>query len=903
MRRVIVTRRGVAACSAVALLSCAGTAIAAPTAEPADPGLKSEGVRSLGSLTDLSLNMSAAERAEAARAAQEFATRGRGFSGPVQMRDNLEGFTIGGLLPGQSGSPSFLNPPDFPWGDNLLSAAVTAAFIRIVDLAATPLGGSNGVVNASKAIEIRTTVAQGPGVLYPGASLRWGPILTPGVDAPAVGSSEGYITSVTDLYTFDTVNRFAQYLAGRLFWGGPCDPDIHGDCSKPFPQVDAPPFIYYLGRDSDGVNGAAFITAYCVDAHGAPIPGCAPPGGLSVGDPAPIPTLNWVRLAWSFSADGVMTALLDLQDGSGPVPVAQSVLLTVPSFNNISWNTAFRVQGESMFIDNIEASGYIFEPPVGPVFECPFLDDIEWLSPGVLLGQSTDWFAQPGNGVFVVEDGAQGQVLRQNNAGFGSYTTSALRQLPEAFAFGSSPWTVCFDASTTGETVRAFALDSALSMPIPSGVTTRLFFGRDDTSDPMNPSFDPTIFVQINADYDPRVDGPPEVGVDIVSTGYQWGPGQYREVCVTVDVNAGMTVSVDGAAIYEGSAFTNAVSEFAVESANTAGREGDSLSVDNVSLMCSDPSGANPPELVMPYCDDFEWATPGIPAEATFGAAGRYVSANGVTVEQIDPGRVIESHAVAMRNVVRNTVQRPVPEFDVGGRNFYFNQFTSELPGVDAGPLVGWRVSVELAMSDFTTSRGFSPAQASDFGPGLELVGFLWYHARNDRFYLFGSADGARPDDLLLVTDTGFTRAGFGIAADTSFSATAEYVPTTGKIRWSINGVVVGTTNPLVSEDGMGAPRLHRALDAIIIWSGNDATAPATPPLSTLFLDNLCVVDTERCFADVSGDGTVNFADINTVLSDFGASGDGIPGDTNLDGVVNFADLNTVLSRFGDSCD
>jgi hypothetical protein len=52
---------------------------------------------------------------------------------------------------------------------------------------------------------------------------------------------------------------------------------------------------------------------------------------------------------------------------------------------------------------------------------------------------------------------------------------------------------------------------------------------------------------------------------------------------------------------------------------------------------------------------------------------------------------------------------------------------------------------------------------------------------------------------------------------------------------------------------------------------------------------------------DTNGDGVVNFADLNVVLSAFGGEGEPgmLPGDTNEDGVVNFADLNLVLSNFG----
>jgi hypothetical protein len=52
---------------------------------------------------------------------------------------------------------------------------------------------------------------------------------------------------------------------------------------------------------------------------------------------------------------------------------------------------------------------------------------------------------------------------------------------------------------------------------------------------------------------------------------------------------------------------------------------------------------------------------------------------------------------------------------------------------------------------------------------------------------------------------------------------------------------------------------------------------------------------------DLNGDGVVNFADLNLVLSNFGTSGaPGMTaGDANGDGVVDFSDLNIVLSNFG----
>ena len=51
--------------------------------------------------------------------------------------------------------------------------------------------------------------------------------------------------------------------------------------------------------------------------------------------------------------------------------------------------------------------------------------------------------------------------------------------------------------------------------------------------------------------------------------------------------------------------------------------------------------------------------------------------------------------------------------------------------------------------------------------------------------------------------------------------------------------------------------------------------------------------------ADLSG--TVDFSDLNTVLSDYNKPGTWATGDFNYDGIVNLADLNAVLSFYNKS--
>jgi len=63
------------------------------------------------------------------------------------------------------------------------------------------------------------------------------------------------------------------------------------------------------------------------------------------------------------------------------------------------------------------------------------------------------------------------------------------------------------------------------------------------------------------------------------------------------------------------------------------------------------------------------------------------------------------------------------------------------------------------------------------------------------------------------------------------------------------------------------------------------------------------VVEAELlCPGDTNGDGEVNFADINNVLSSYNLTGKGLVGDLDNDGDVDFADLNAVLTNYGAVC-
>ncbi|MGP1310593.1 MAG: hypothetical protein ACTS27_10385 [Phycisphaerales bacterium] len=88
-----------------------------------------------------------------------------------------------------------------------------------------------------------------------------------------------------------------------------------------------------------------------------------------------------------------------------------------------------------------------------------------------------------------------------------------------------------------------------------------------------------------------------------------------------------------------------------------------------------------------------------------------------------------------------------------------------------------------------------------------------------------------------------------------------------------------------------------------VVIDGSVAIEPGPSDETSEYSANITLLVKSPCAGDTNGDNTVNFADLNAVLSSFGQTGFGLPGDVNLDEQVNFLDLNEVLSSFGDTCE
>ena len=62
-----------------------------------------------------------------------------------------------------------------------------------------------------------------------------------------------------------------------------------------------------------------------------------------------------------------------------------------------------------------------------------------------------------------------------------------------------------------------------------------------------------------------------------------------------------------------------------------------------------------------------------------------------------------------------------------------------------------------------------------------------------------------------------------------------------------------------------------------------------------------CANDPEACFGDLNSDGSINVADVLSVLSNFGCTLDCVA-DVNSDGAVNVSDILGLLGVFGVDC-
>jgi hypothetical protein len=564
------------------LLTCLGLAASVSPLALAQP------LTGAGRLTDT--------RVERDPTGQTAPRDGQDFGGEfVTMRAELENFPLDTSFAdaGVSAPPtSFTGPPGFVWPLNTI-VGQSINFVRLVDLGADPIGGANGVVNATRALQIITGTAQPPGQFFFGARFRFGgqpgePTLPlapiPGQNARV--SAELYISTIEQSFTFEPAS-FNGFITGRLLWGGTNDDP---ESSLPFGLVST---IHSLG-DPAGFSTFEFRPVeYCTTREGFPIAGCVPPPGFAVGDEVPPPIANWARFAAETTSDGRLRFLLDLLDGSGEVVITDQIIFTSAFIDRVNANTSFESPGAFMLIDNIEASGPVFQLPKAPPLQCPYLDDMEWLNGGPIATQNPRWEAALSSAATVVNDGARGKVIQQVNnvSSDDNYRREMFTGLPPSSATVSNDLVVSVQVRTTGSTVRGFVISDG------NAAVARVFL---NSYSPTPLDFDNGVFVQINPDYDP-IDEPfssdplanaPIIGVDVVDTNYDWqNDGVYRTLELRLSANGATRISIDGQRIYTGrSLFLNTANRLSFESENNIAGENASLRINDVTLTCDAPS-------------------------------------------------------------------------------------------------------------------------------------------------------------------------------------------------------------------------------------------------------------------------------------------------------------------------
>lgn len=135
--------------------------------------------------------------------------------------------------------------------------------------------------------------------------------------------------------------------------------------------------------------------------------------------------------------------------------------------------------------------------------------------------------------------------------------------------------------------------------------------------------------------------------------------------------------------------------------------------------------------------------------------------------------------------------------------------------------------------------------------------------------------------DLVLTAPDGTVYRGNAIN-----TATGQSIPNAANadFRNSVEQVIVGAPQAGVWTVTVSAPSVN---------VGSQGFALA-------ITGGVAEVSTLDCSGDITGDGVVNFVDLNALLAVFGT--DARSADINDDGIVNFADLNILLSNFGNDC-
>lgn len=743
-------------------------------------------------------------------------------------------------------------------------------------------------------------------------------------DQPAQVEHDLFVASLGALWTSEPIHTTVGLIVSRVMWGGTCGDDCES-INLPTGPLQA---VHVLFADP-----YSFIAPYFVEARWV---GSAP-AGAAVGETVVMPTGQWIRVRHLLTDDHDIEHWFDFGDGTGFHLAYRGPTSPGRRIDSLGSNGSYEAANSAMYIDNIQANGVEWSPPQPPQpLICgpqDYADDLQWLVPGPLQSQHAVWIDGTWAATEVEREPGGEQVIRQRNfLGDDRHRVEFRRTLPSAAPGLGDSWTLCEEATFSGDTystVRAFAPASSAA----NSIVTRLAFGHYDPE--RTPAFAPRIFIQHNAAYNPvdddlspapylpgpggnggvaRIGGAETIGdpaYDYYDTGVTFALDSPQSWCVEVAEDSSMNISYGaiplvgvgtGVAI---SAFALLVDELRHESENQSAGPLDTLTIDNVFLDCADDlCGCDYPAFETPYLDHLEWAIPGVELDqhddddnpsTPFRWHG-----HAINMAAADLGD--KTKALKMENVRRDRTQTQ-------GSFSLSSQASTQLPRIEPSASRGYASSGSYKVTDGATTRAWVVAEGTLSG-SVSVFSFntkVLYSAGSGTLWVetYNPSQGTS-----TWINSGRTLAEFGVVPNEWFTL-STHMNLDGLFTFKINAItltdlagVVVRARPQQSSEGV-----HSTLDRLFFMSGNDSSAPIG---STLYADNIRSWALP-CPGDTNDDGIVNFADINNIISVFNTEttttspvnvapdldGDGVADDN----LVNFADLNAALGQFNVPCD
>lgn len=135
-----------------------------------------------------------------------------------------------------------------------------------------------------------------------------------------------------------------------------------------------------------------------------------------------------------------------------------------------------------------------------------------------------------------------------------------------------------------------------------------------------------------------------------------------------------------------------------------------------------------------------------------------------------------------------------------------------------------------------------------------------------------------------------------------SFYVNIDAEPTHPGMIWDILPYTTGFAERTISWRGTGTQDANQYNPKVFTLTAGIHTLYIRGREANVQLDSLRIEsNSPACKADLSGDKTVNLADIVSVLSKWGQTGTLVQ-DINGDGVINLADLQYILTNWGKNC-